>query len=341
MRALIFVICFMTSFLFVSRPAKAQEQIDQFLKTNIPDAKKILNAYFAPGMESISLSLNQGWYNTAKPHKLFGVDLTLSVNAMTIPSDQMLFNPSKLGLQQVTLEPSSPNYPNAPTLFGPDKTPTFRTGIGPLSTTFPGLPGIDIKGNFKSSWIPIPIANFGIGLPKNTDLKLRYSPTLNLGDASKLKIFGVGVMHDIKQWIPGIKMLPFDLSAFVGYTKFNIETSFNSKTFKGQNQKAEFNLNATTIQAIVSKKISVLTVYGALGYNIAKSSMAVKGTYDINQDNDTADANEKDPIDLNFAASGFRGTAGFRLKLAVLTLHADYTVQKYKCFTVGLGISVR
>ena len=66
----------------------------------------------------------------------------------------------------------------------------------------------------------------------------------------------------------------------------------------------------------------------------------MKGPYDINEDG-VAGTNEVDPLDLKFAASGFRSTAGFRLKLAVLTLHADYTLQKYKCLTVGLGISVR
>jgi hypothetical protein len=34
-------------------------------------------------------------------------------------------------------------------------------------------------------------------------------------------------------------------------------------------------------------------------------------------------------------------TAGFRLKLAILTLHTDYTLQKYSCLTVGLGFAVR
>ena len=34
-------------------------------------------------------------------------------------------------------------------------------------------------------------------------------------------------------------------------------------------------------------------------------------------------------------------TAGMRLKLAIFTLHADYTVQKYDVLTVGFGFSVR
>src|SRR5688500_2603343 len=99
-------------------------------------------------------------------------------------------------------------------------------------------------------------------------------------------------------------------------------------------------MSATTVQGVISKKFSVITFYGGLGYNIANSNLAMKGSYDINDDG-VIGANESDPLDLKFSASGFRTTAGFRLKLAVITLHADYTLQKYKALTVGLGISVR
>ena len=93
---------------------------------------------------------------------------------------------------------------------------------------------------------------------------------------------------------------------------------------------------------MISKKLSVLTLYGGIGYNIAKSNLALKGTYDLDDDGIAGnDPNEKDPVDLKFAASGVRATAGFRLKLAILTLHADYTAQKYSAFSAGIGLSVR
>lgn len=182
------------------------------------------------------------------------------------------------------------------------------------------------------------MAHLGFGLPKGTDIKLRFTPTIDAGDDATLKLFGIGVMHDIKQWIPGIKLLPFDLSGFVGYTKFKMETYFDPEA--NPDQRGLFEMNATTIQGLISKKFSILTLYGGLGYNIANSTLAMKGTYDINEDGDISPT-EVDPIDMKFSASGFRTTAGMRLKLAVITLHADYTIQKYKCLTVGFGISVR
>lgn len=337
----IFRIVFLLSFAMVSTlPSFGQDNIDQLLNESIEDGRKLITAYVDPFMKSVSLGLNQGWYNTAKPHKIAGIDITITANAMTIPKSELFFDATKLGLQVVSLDNSSQDYPHAPTIFGPENQPTFSytdkdTGI---KETFQGPGGVDLEGNLGKNWVPVPMAHLGIGLPKGTDLKLRFTPTINLGDDSSLKIFGIGVMHDVKQWIPGIKMLPFDLSGFVGYTKFKLESHFDPDN--NPDQRGLFEMNATTIQGLISKKFSVLTLYGGIGYNIAKSSLAMKGTYDIN-DNGQAEPNEVDPLDLKFAASGFRTTAGLRLKLAVFTFHADYTLQKYKCLTVGFGIAVR
>jgi opacity protein-like surface antigen len=259
---------------------------------------------------------------------------------MTVPESDLFYDVSKLGLDVIELEPSSPGYPMAPTLIGPKDQPVFSytdetTGI---KETYSGPGGLDLKGEIRVNAIPVPIAHLGFGLPKGTDLKLRFTPTIDLGNNTSFKLFGVGIMHDVKQWIPGIKLFPFDLSGFVGYTKLKMESQFDPET--NPDRIGLFEINATTVQGVISKTFSVLTLYGGVGYNIANSNLALKGSYDINDDGQL-DANEVDPLDLKFSASGPRTTAGFRLKLAVVTIHADYTLQKYKCLTVGLGISVR
>jgi hypothetical protein len=292
-------------------------------------------------MKSLSLGLNQGWYNTAKAHKIAGVDLTITVNAMTIPNSDLLFRPDQLGLTQVELAPTVNGVPQSPyvsTIVGPDRTATFQLKADP-SQTFQGPPGLDLKGETGYNKVPVPMVHLGFGLPKGTDVKLRYIPTLDIGDDGSVKMFGIGVMHDVKQWIPGIKLMPFDLSAFVGYTRFELVSLLDATA--NPDQRGIFTMNATTVQGVISKKFSVITFYGGIGYNIAKSNIALKGTYDINGDGDEVDQFEKDPVNLDFAASGPRATIGTRLKLAVFTFHADYTMQKYKCLTVGFGISVR
>lgn len=323
--------------------AFAQDDIDQLLKGSIEDAEKLVGAYVSPLMKSVSSGLNQGWYNTAKPHKIAGIDLTITANAMNIPNKELFYNMADLNLESVDMHPSSPGYNGptqklAPTIFGSEKEPQFFLKENP-SNTFSGPPGIDLEKNIKKSWMPVPMAHLGIGLPKGTDLKIRFVPTIDLGDEGELKLIGFGLMHDVKQWIPGFRALPFDLSAFVAYTKFELTTQFDENGT--EDARGIFKMNATTVQGLISKKISVLTVYGGLGYNIAKSNLALLGKYDLDTENDDPSTIVTDPVDLSFAASGPRVTAGFRLKLAVLTLHADYTLQKYNCLTAGIGLSIR
>jgi hypothetical protein len=313
------------------------QDLEDFLKEGyIKDSEKVIGAYISPLMKSASVGLNQGWYNTAKTHKIVGFDLTISVSALSIPTSETSFNPGKLGLKNIELDASSPGYPKAPTIFGKDQSPIFRDkNSGDL---FEGASGIGLKDEIGRNIVPMPIANLGIGLPKGTDLKIRFVPEVDLNGEGSFKLFGLGVMHDIKQWIPGIKLLPFDLAGFVGYTRMTLTLDHEQETMPDANAHSDLTMSATTVQGVISKKFSVITFYGGLGYNISKSKIAVKGTYDVDEDG-TGDV--VNPVNLKFGASGPRMTAGFRLKLAILTLHADYTLQKYSAFTAGIGFAVR
>ncbi len=334
-----FIALILVSFNCLPQTSHAQDDIDQILKGSLKDANYLLEGYMTPMMNSIGTGLNYGWYNTAKVHKTLGVDLTISASLVYIPAADKFYSVDNNKLEQVSLisydgkQVSPTGMGSVPTIFGPDKTPTYEhTETG---ETFNGPPGLDLKDAIKVNALPVPIYNLGIGLPKGFDLKIRFAPTLTTGD-SKFSLFGLGVMHDVKQYIPGIKALPFDLSGFVGYTNMKAEQKIDATA--GQNQKAEVSFSSTTIQALISKKIAVLTVYGGVGYNLAKSNLAMKGTYDLDDDG-TPEAT--DPVNLDFSTSGVRATGGIRLKLAVFTFHGDYTLSKYNTLNAGFGINVR
>jgi hypothetical protein len=322
----------------------AQGDLDELFNGSVNDAKYLSEGYISPMMKAVGYGMNQGWYNTARPHKFPGFDLTLSVNPVFIPSTDKIFNVDNNKLQSVTLTsdmdgktPGPAGTGNIPTIFGAEKNTTY-TADAPAVGSFSGPTGTGLN------LLPMPTLNLGIGLPKGTDLKLRFVPNIDLGKVSNDEItgsfglFGIGVMHDVKQWIPGIKELPFDLSGFVGYTKMTLEAGIDSGD---PNQKTEFTCSATTIQGIISKKISVLTGYAGVGYNIAKTKLAVKGNYDFNNDGDATDNGEKDPFALEVDSNGLRATFGLRLKFGPIAFHGDYTLAKYNAASVGFGINVR
>lgn len=337
----IYLSLFLTLSLFVSY---GQIDFGSLLEGGTEDANVLLGKYLEPAFEGFGYGMNSGWYNTAKPHKLLGFDLTVTANMARVPEGAKFYTLNEADFNNITIRgaENAPNGPyQAPTVFGPnldaDDIPylVFNEGTDDeLSITAPSGLGLDEAIGLRS--IPVPAVQLGIGLVKGTEIKLRLIPQQTFGDPGSqfnTSLFGIGLMHDVKQWIPGIKNLPFDLSAFVGYNKFSntFELDYDSN---GDLRTGEFNVSGTTFQGIISKKLAVLTVYGGLGFITSKSDFALLGDFEI-------DGVPEDPISLEYSSGGVRANAGARLKLAVFTFHAEYALQKYSTFTAGFGISVR
>jgi hypothetical protein len=322
-------------FIATSNLAVAQLNFDTFLEGGVADANQYLESYLEPAFVGFGYGLNSGWYNTGKPHKLFGFDITTGVSFATIPDANRFFTFNNADYENISVAGGSAEFP---TIFGPN---LYRDDIPELTfnNTDPtirssALTGIGIEEAdwypFENPGVPAPYAQLGIGLIKNTELKLRLVPEQNF-DGNTFKTFGIGVMHDVKQWIPGMKLLPFDLSAFFGYN--SMTTVFSVDEAAGQT--GEMNVSGTTFQAIISKKLAILTVYGGLGVITTSTNFGLKGSYDVSGTTLT------DPVNFDFSSGGMRGNIGARLKLLILTVHAEYAVQKYNTLTVGVGISVR
>jgi len=347
--------------------AHSQVEMENALRSGANDGELYLENYLRPAFLSFGNGLANGWYNTAKTHKLLGFDITASVNLATIPEEAYTFSYGDPGRWENLILVSGDG--RLPTLAGDQTNSQLalsasaqitdpRTGNSIEYTDetdpFDAAPGIDAE-SIPFAGIPTPTVNAGLGLVKNTDLMIRYTPEIETDDFA-MSTFGVGVRHDIKQWIPGLKLVPVDIAAFIGTTNMDVKINY---TFDGSDFQTiresdmgdpnaelapgstEFNINSTTIQILASKKLAILTPYAGIGYNIINSDVDVKGVYRYYNDNDDF-VDLKDPASLSFdEGSSARFTVGARLKLLILTIHADYTIQKYNSFTAGVGISVR
>lgn len=331
--------------MLIGNPVKAQGDLDfsEFLKAGSADANTILGNYISPFAKGFGYGMASGWYNTAKTHKPLGFDLTVTMNLAKTPNKDLFyaFSPSDYS----NLELVGGGSTDLPTIFGPDTNESLTTSYTQdgkaVNQQFPAPPGIDVED--FGGYVPVPMIQLGIGIVKNTDLKLRFIPTQKSEeDGYEIGLIGVGLMHDFKQWIPGLKQVPIDLSVFVGYTKlstdFDLSDADPSFTTDGA---ASYNVNALTYQVLVSKKLSVVTFYAGLGFNSVTSDMKMTGTYNIDSETPDDPLVLLDPIDQTFNSSGARATLGMRLKLAIVTLHADYTVQEYSTISAGFGFSVR
>ena len=110
----------------------------------------------------------------------------------------------------------------------------------------------------------------------------------------------------------------------------------------GENQLSVFKINNWTVQGIVSKKISILTLYAAAGYSNVTSSIKIQGSYEIEDESDPSlSFNVTDPVSVQYDESSWRATGGLRMKFAFFTIHGDYTWQEYPIASAGIGFSFR
>ncbi len=356
--------------MFLTTSSFAQfKQLGNVLAAGTDDAEKIFKAYLSPYASGMGAGLSTGWYNTAKSHKFGGFDVTFSLNMAIIPSADKTFDPALLGLGEGSDLISSVNIDGeSPTAAG-DKVDgaeviynTNIPGVGEVPFARFNLP----KGT-GFGYVPAPMIQFGIGLVKETDLIIRYSPDIEWGNGSKIGLWGIGLKHSIKQWIPALNKLPvFDLSLQGGYTKLHSKNSLNFQAsfYEGfadiivdnptfySGQKMLLDVRNTTFNLIFSGDFKVICLYGGVGISSTKSNLQLTGFYPLPEVQGTQiivtdeTATVKDPIDISIKSSDGsitkpRFNAGLRFKFAIVTLHFDYTYANYSVASAGIGFAFR
>ncbi len=305
----------------------AQINIGKIFEAGSADAKTLANPYLRPYGEMLGVNLNSGWYTSAKVHKLLGFDITFTGTYSKAPSSAKSYDVSALDLQSFSLAPGSQNM--APTIAGSSKDlPVLRHNNDPIGVTDFELP----NGSGMDHLIS-PMVTVGVGLPYGIEVKGRFSPELDLGDAGKLSLFGAGIQKDIKDYIPGIKHVPvLNMSVLAAYTNFSGSASMNDVGTLITNGQVSIDANAYTTRLLIGANLPIIAFYTGLGYGRCSSDFNING--------DFSDSS-LEPITLSYVTKGFDFNVGLRLRLGVIGLHADYTAGEYSSLTAGIGVNFR
>ncbi len=352
---------------FISMPVYAQvDDIGSILQSGKEDANTLAREYLRPFGKGFGAGLNTGWTNTAKPHNTLGFDLTISTGLAIVPDGDLSFDVSELNLQQLEIESGSPE---ASTINGNEQA-------GPTMAAYEDIDGdgqeeqlinFDMPPGTGFQFVPAPMFKAGVGVIKNTDIMLRYTPEYDIPRVGgTFKLFGVGVKHDITQWLPGGKLIPVDISVMVGYSSMDLSSDLellpedviqdqsNTKnelpasTWEGQ--AIELATDGWTINALVGKTLPVVSVYGGIGYEGSTLTAKTKGSYPTIERNPNYPSEPEmmrvgtieEPINLEYdGANGFRALAGFRFRFAIFHISGSYTLSNYSSYNLGVGISFR
>jgi hypothetical protein len=320
----------------------AQGFIDQAFSENLEDARTLIHAYTEPAPHAMVNALNSGWYSTAKPHQPLGFDVKLVFNTVFIPSRWETFNVNQLDLEAYRLQPGE--SPVSPTIFGgsrqgPVMESQARVPItGAPLYTFNLPPGLGIQDAIGFNALPVPTLQFGIGLAQGTDLKLRFLPPVSFYEDARVFSYGVGLLHSIGQYIPGLEVLGIDISLLGAYTYFRTRYFIDRQA----DQISFFDVHAYTLQALASWGIGPLTIYGGLGTNAGSSWLGLRGEYEIQDATTGVSRTETDPISITYPTRlAPRATIGARLLAGFFSFNTEFTIQEFPVLTLGLGLSIR
>lgn len=311
------------------------------------DAGKLTGAYIAPVTKGLIYSMNNGWYHTAKVHKKFGFDVTIAANASFIPSEDELFNLTKIGLSDATTY----NQNTSSTIGGSENANTaIVTYTGEVqgqnvSVDFQMPSGI--KEDLPASAVPAPSIQVAIGLPYKLEAIVRYLPKTGSDDV-KAGLFGIGFKKEITDWFGPMDKTPLHISLLAAYTNMNVDYNIGdvSGNVTSNNAAAEFNLNSYTIQAIASINLPIINFYGGVGFNGGNTTLKMLGDYTLTYEtgnplNPTIQETVTDPLSLKTTANGFNATIGTRLSLGFFKLFGSYTLQEYNSINAGIAFSFR
>jgi hypothetical protein len=263
---------------------------------------------------------------------------------------------NELGLESLVVEDGT--SPISPTVAGStDDGPQMQYAIeGFQQDAFTLPPGTGF------AYVPTPMIQVGVGLWFGTDIMGRFFPRVSLRDA-KIGMWGLGLKHDIKQWIPGLKEVPvLNISLMGGYTKLNsglgvsvtpeqvgLDDFISVDPGVWENQEMVLKTSSFTANLLISADIPIVTFYGGIGFASTKTNLKFEGDYPmITGINGGVPIVEAYPNPIDFEVKNKDGgitkprlNAGIRFKFGVFTMQFDYVRATYNVASFGLGISFR
>ena len=302
------------------------KEIEKFLDAGGDNVEALTKAYLSPLPNGVITGLNSGWTTKAKPTKSLGFSLQLRASFATVPTVEQMFDANTIGLEGISVSPGKSS-----TIAGEN--------IDGQILTLPDNSTLTLPSGINFPYVPTPMVQANLGLFLGTDVTIRYVPEVDLQDYGSVDLVGVGIKHDLNQWIPGGKLLPIDLTIMAAYTQFNmsIDLEFNQGA---QGQRVESATQAIVTNFLIGKTIPLLSAYAGIGYQLGDFELNMLGDYIIGSG--VRQSTLTDPVSYTQSYNGgIHLIAGAQIKLALFRLFAEVTTAEYTTFNGGIGIGLR
>jgi hypothetical protein len=252
--------------------------------------------FMQPVSNAFGALYNSGWYHMAGvPESGLHIHVGFVGSVVWIPGDQRVFKATTEDYFQPTITTDK-----APTIFG--RTRGFSVdGDGGTEYYFPG--GLDINA------LAYTIPQITIGSLFGTELIIRYFGIRLGGEFGKLRIGGLGIRHNLDQYL--LPESDVELSAGIFAQAFKIGTQFHSRSFMFSVQ-----------SGYTLKKWNF---YGALGFRTSNADIEY-----VNDDGEELNFDLEKNNTLYF-------TAGAAYHLGPVVFSSDINFSDYTVLSFTLG----
>lgn len=278
---ILLILSFMGSFSSLNSQTALQD-----IELILTDMLLISERYVAPGADGAAYQATSGWASTAKSLDLFQIDVSVHMNALFIPNRRRSFTVRNDDFNALRIRGGETT--TIPTVLGGDTSTFFDFEIGGEPNEFQAFEGVNENQLFH------PFIQASVGLWKQTDLTVRYSPNIAISD-TEYGIFGLGVKHSISQYFQNgleeseekIKN-PLEVAVQVAYSRFNSGLSFDPFQIDGPDgeegvpplllvNQLDVMLNSWSFQAIGSKRYHNFEFFGGVGVVLNDAQFVMNG----------------------------------------------------------------
>ncbi len=310
---------------------KAQKEVVTLLQT--PEIMYgAANAYLNPMAQMLGSYLQTSWYNSAKTHRFLGFDVSIGMASSTMPTSKRGYHLTQLPGFDENYKAKNGSFSIAANVAG--RTENYPTIISKSSGKEIQLP----KGEGQDN-LMLPVISGGLGLPYNTELRLKLMPKIDKGSMGNLYQYGLGIKHSIKEYVPGLNKIPaMSLAIFGAYSAISSDVSLQYPSSSTQSQQLKSSVKGYTGRLLLGFDVPVFSAFMGLGYSSSTVQYALKGNYFVGDVLDEIE--EKDPLTVNYDLGKMALDFGVKAKLGIVQIFAAYSPGDYASFSVGAGMTL-
>lgn len=183
----------------------------------IDDAIFFTDRYITPATDAIAYQAAAGWMSTPKKANLGEVNIGLNFNTFFVPQGQRSFRLRNDDLKFFTIDGIAEG--NTPTALGSDQVLSLSGTLNNEPVTLESPEGVNRET------ILYPYLQGGVGVGYGTEIIGRFAPKIVLKHVD-FQIYGVGVKHNLSQYLPKMEAAKWHLAAMALYSKEKVTVEF-------------------------------------------------------------------------------------------------------------------